>query len=151
MKTIKNGWYPEEGTVWNVRWIFWRINRKGIAIFYHKEDRIAIFCRLKDVFCFTGDWAKSDIFQRKNSRSQQILSVFKTLCPLTSAPPDSNKGLLQNLMFCGSLFLYTFRSIKPPALPVSTEKIFRNSLQKFTFATTLCSDLPVELNVITKV
>ena len=28
----------------------------------------------------------------------------------------------------GAFLLYTFRSIKPPALPVSTEKIFRNSL-----------------------
>ena len=88
MKSIKNGWYPEKGTVWNVCWIFCRINRKGIAIFYHKEDRIAIFCRLKDVFCFTGDWAESDIFQRKNGKLQQILSTILNTCLLTSAPPE---------------------------------------------------------------
>ena len=69
---------------------------KSIAIFYHKEDWIAIFCRLKDVFYFVSHRAKSDIFQRKNSKLQQILSVFKTLCPLTFAPPLKNQGLLQN-------------------------------------------------------
>ena len=79
MESMKNGWYPEKGTVWNVCWIFWRINRKGIAIFYHKEDRIAIFCRLKDVFCFTGDWVKSDIFQRKNGKLQQIWATNKSI------------------------------------------------------------------------
>ena len=79
MKSMKNGWYPEKGTVWNVCRIFWRINRKGIAIFYHKEDRIAIFCRLKDVFCFTGDWAESDIFQRKNGKLQQIWATNKSI------------------------------------------------------------------------
>ena len=79
MKSMKNGWYPEKGTVWNVCWIFWRIKRKGIAIFYHKEDRIAIFCRLKDVFCFTGDWAESDIFQRKNGKLQQIWATNKNI------------------------------------------------------------------------
>ena len=49
------------------------------AIFYHKEDRIAIFCRVKDVFCFTGDWAESDIFQRKNGKLQQIFAEHLTV------------------------------------------------------------------------
>ena len=49
------------------------------AIFYHKEDRIAIFCRVKNVFCFTGDWVKSDIFQRKNGKSQQIRATNKSI------------------------------------------------------------------------
>ena len=64
-----------------------RTTRKSITIFYHKGDCIAIFCHLKDVFYFADHRAKSDIFQRKNSKLQQILSVFKTLCPPTSAPP----------------------------------------------------------------
>ena len=50
---------------------------KRIANFDHKEDRIDIFCRLKDVFYFTGDWVKLDIFQRKNDKLQQIWAQFK--------------------------------------------------------------------------
>ena len=65
---------------------------KGIAIFYHKEDRIAIFCRLKDVFCFTVDWAKLDIFQRKNGKLQQILSTIQSPWSLPSAPPSFAKA-----------------------------------------------------------
>ena len=67
-----------------------RKRQKALPFLTINGDDIAIFCHLKDVFCFADYRAKSDIFQRKNSKLQQILSVFKTLCPLTFAPPLPN-------------------------------------------------------------
>ena len=66
--------------------------QKALPFLTINGDDIAIFCHLKDVFCFADYRAKSDIFQRKNSKLQQILSVFKTLCPLTFAPPSFAKA-----------------------------------------------------------
>ena len=74
MKSIKNGWYPEKGTVWNVCWIFWRKNRKGIAVSYHKAGRYYRF--LPFGWCWMDSSALSQIrqFQLKNCKLQQFLS-----------------------------------------------------------------------------
>ena len=93
-----------------------RTTRKSITIFYHKGDCIAIFCHLKDVFYFADHRAKSDIFQRKNSKLQQILSVFKTLCPLTFAPPLKNQAAR-----CAA-FIFSMVEMKPSGF--SYERLF---------------------------
>ena len=69
-----------------------RTTRKSITIFYHKGDWHCHFLPFERCFYFADHRAKSDIFQRKNSKLQQILSVFKTLCPLPFAPPSFAKA-----------------------------------------------------------
>ena len=92
MKSMKNSWYPEKGTVWNVCWIFWRKNRRGIAIFYHKEDWHCHFLPFEGCFLFYRRLSQIRHFQRKKGKLQQILSVIQNPWLLTFAPPGFTKA-----------------------------------------------------------
>ena len=82
----------------------WKMS-KCIAIFYHQRDWSCRFLPFGRCFYLASHWVKSDSFLRKNSKLQHIFSVICEAWHYHLPPPFLKQwGLLQNLMFCGSLF-----------------------------------------------